>query len=75
MVKIETINVLQEDNLKKEDFLNSLEPTDSKEKLRKNFKKIYKNKDFNIITKIDMKKVDNNELIDNSNEIRELFTS
>ena len=75
MVKIETINVLKQDNLKKIDFLNSLEQTDSKEKLRKNFEKIYKNKDFNIITKIDMKKIDTNELIDNSDEIRELFSS
>ncbi len=72
LVKIQAIEVLNKENIENSDFENSLEHIKSKNDLDIYFKNIYKNVP-NEITKIKIKKIAKENLIDNSQEIKNLF--
>lgn len=74
LVKIQTIKVLRQKDLIEDDFHNSLEYVQSPEEVKRYLENIYKEVP-ETITKIDIKELDTGNLIDNANEIRELFTS
>ncbi len=74
LVKIQTIKVLRQEELIEDDFRNSLEYVQSSEDVKKYLENIYKEIP-ETITKIDINELDTENLIDNANEIKELFTS
>lgn len=74
LVKIQAIKVLEKKELTQDDFEHSLSYVQSPEDVSKYIKNIY-NKDPEIITKIDIKEIESKNLIDNTNEIKERFTS
>ena len=73
LVKIEAINVLQEEQINNGDFCNSLTCIKSRKELKKHLKNIYIKDDFNTITKIQIKKINDTNLINNDDEIKDLF--
>lgn len=73
LVKIQTTTLLDL-SLSDIDFSNSLHYIQSREDLTRWVDRIYK-KDFTLVTQIDMTKLSKENLIDNSEEIRELFKS
>lgn len=75
LVKIKAIKLLWIGDLEKNHFQDSLGYIRSKEDLIEHLERIYKKKGFNLLTKISMEKLETNNLVDNSNEIRELFDS
>lgn len=75
LVKIETITVLQEEEIDNIDFKNSLKNIQTKEELLKHLECVYKKNNFNTITKIQMKKLSEENLINNNEEIKNLFTT
>lgn len=75
LVRIKTIELLQEDDLNTSHFCDSLECIRSREDLMKYLERIYKKKDFKILTRINMEKLNTHNLMDNSSEIRELFNT
>ncbi len=74
LVKIQAIKVLEKKELTKDDFEHSLSYVQSPEEVAKYIKNIY-DKDPEIITKIEVKDINNENLVDNANEIKERFTS
>lgn len=74
LVKIQTIKVLRQEDLIENDFRDSLEYVQSSEDVKKYLENIYKEIP-ETITKIDINELDTENLVDNTNEIKELFTS
>ncbi len=74
LVKIQAIKVLDKKELSENDFEHSLSYVQSPEDVTKYIKNIY-DRDPEIITKIEVKDISNEKLVDNTREIKERFTS
>jgi len=74
LVKIQAIKILNQKNLTEDDFASSLAYIQSQEDVKRYIENIYK-ENSETITKIDIENLNTQNLIDNTNEIKELFTS
>lgn len=73
LVKIKTIDLLDFEKIEETHLCNSLECIKSREDLLRYLEKIYKKREFKNLTRINMEKINSNNLIDNSQEIINLF--